>query len=227
MLKNVLISIILCLFLTSFAPADEVKERLIEGIKQYKEGNYLGAIQTMEKIIVSDPGNALAHYYSAISYVQVGDTLRSQIAYDRVISISPNSQIARYAEIGKQLLKQENRSRSSNFFKKKGPEQPDFYGENVEQDIEYRNLKLLIEKINRNEKIDPSEYENFKDFSPDKSHINQPDRAEAARAMQILMRTGINPGMNMNTDMLSQFMQTMLSNMMMPNMADFSDKKDY
>lgn len=277
MIKKLLISVLLSVLLVSLVFAAEESEDiklLIEGVKSYKEGNYLGTVQTMEDVIGINPGNALAHYYMAISYVRLGDAEKASEAYNKVIVLSPGSQLAKYSQIGKKIMYPQQETLDQ---VKQEATPADFYNENVEKEMENRNLKFLIEKINRNKSIDSSEYQKFEDFTPDKSHGGQPDNEEVARALDTLKRAGINPfndyakpamnpemmqmsmlgsafgGMGMGGQQNSnpmnmlpmlmmmqqqngqgsdnrmdpQFMQTMLTNMMMPNMMDFSEKKDY
>lgn len=278
MTKKILISALLSILLASFAFADGDNKLAIKGIEQYKKGNYLGTIQTMEEVIDSDPGNALAYYYIAISYVQLGDQSKALAAYDTVIMLSSGSQLAKYAQIGKKVMFPQAPEIDISENKKEKNISEKFYSENVEKDMESRNLKFLIEKINRNKTVDPSEYQKFEDFTPDKSHSGMPDNQEIAQALQTLQRAGINPfngyskpainpemmqmsmlgsafggmgmggqqnsnpvnnilpmlmmmqankGQNSPNNVDPQFMQSMLTNMMMPNMADFTDRKDY
>ncbi len=268
---NIIISIIISISLCSFTVAEE-KDLLIQGVKSYKEGNYLGTVQLMEEVIEENPGSALAYYYTAISYVMLGDTAKARESYDKVIVLSPGSQLARYSEIGKRLMETKPVKNDEKTIEK-DEITSDFYEEKVEKDMKERNLKFIIEKINRDKKISPEEYQKFEDFSPDKS-MERPNNEEIQKAMQVLMQAGISPGMPAGIDtgvmnpqlmqmsMLTggmsgqqnnnpmnmlpmlmmmqgqnngstqdnynpQFIQSMLNNMMMPNMMDFSDKRDY
>lgn len=274
MVKNIFLSLVFCLViaLSTFAEGDN--ELLKQGIKSYKEGNFLGASQIMEDVVNENPGSAIAHYYLAMSYVQIGKISEAQEAYDTVIMLDPASQLSRYAQIGKKLLEEspipEEKEEKKTHTKHKTKSPTDFYTEEVQRELEERNIKFLIEKMNRNKPILPEDYQNFKDYSPGKSHLGKPTQEEIAVAYQTLIRAGINPqmmqmenmsamnpmmgmfsnnnsqGNNMNNLMPllmmmqgqnmpggqrnydPEFMQTMVQNMVMPNMMDFSsDNKNY
>ncbi|OGI01725.1 MAG: hypothetical protein A2Y25_06580 [Candidatus Melainabacteria bacterium GWF2_37_15] len=292
MIRKFIISLVVCIFVSSVAFANEGKELLLKGIKYYKDGNYLGTVQTMEKVIKNNPGSGLAYYYTAISYVKLGETSKAQEFYSQVITVSPNSQLSKYSEIGLKLLTPVEPKADPAMVE--GKSLPDVSSpENVEKELEERNIKYLIDKVNRKQNVDPSEYQDFKDFSPGKSSIDKPNEEDIAKAWQTLMKAGINPmqnanysnpamnpaltpemiqmsmltsamggmngmggmgmqqgGGNSSANMLPllmmmqaqnsqmggqaagnnfdpQFMQSMLTNMMMPNMADFFENKEH
>jgi len=264
MLKKIIISLIFFVSTTSLVFAYEGQELLLKGIKQYKNNNYLGTIQTMEKVIKNNPGSTIAYYYRGISYAQIGKSAEAETAYNKVIILDPYSQLATYAEIGKKQLHSEendnNKNEENDFLKKF---KNDFYSDNVKEDLNKRKLKIFMDKINNHQKVKPSEYQEFKDFSPEKSQKPTPE--QIAKAYQTLAGAGINfpqaggmtpemmqmnmmgfgsQGGNNSKNMLPllmmmqnqqgqenidpQFMQTMLSNMMMPdltNMYDDNNKK--
>lgn len=210
MAKNVFLSLLICLLLSFSAIAEEDNEFLKEGIKSYKEGNYLRTVQIMEEVVEDNPGSALAYYYLAMAYVQVGNADDAKEAYDNVIMLSPGSQLSRYAEIGKNLLeiRPEEKLPEAPVLKTK-KSKTEFYTENVEKDMEERNLKFLIEKMNRNKTVQPEDYQDFKDFSPDKSSNDMPSKEEIAQAYQTLMKAGINPYQNYSNPGLSPEMMQM------------------
>lgn len=69
-------------------------------VAKYKKGNYVGCLQDTKEILKKDPDNAMAQYYSAISYVQIGDSAKAQEAYNSVIKLSPNSTLTSYSKKG-------------------------------------------------------------------------------------------------------------------------------
>ena len=266
MLKKIIISFIFVVSMTSLAYADNGQELLVKGVKQYKNGDYLGTIQTMESVIKDNPGNAIAYYYMGISYVQIGKPIEAEAAYDKVIAIDPVSQLATLAETGKKQLKpnakkKEKKKEESDFMKSL---QDNLYSNTAKEDIEKRKLKIIMDKLNNHQKVDPSEYQELEDFSPDKSQAPTPD--EIAKAYQTLAKAGINPyqqgsmspemmqmnmmglggqqnnnSMNNMLPMLMmmqqqqqqgqgnvdpQFMQTMLSNMMMPDLTNMYESNN-
>ncbi len=272
-MKKTIISLILLIFLASPALADKPNALLLQGVKNYKNSNYLGTIQIMKKVIKQNPGSIIAHYYAAISYVQIGKAGKAETEYNIVISIDPNSQLAAYSELGKkQLHPEKNKTGAPGSDLKKSSK--NVYSNDVEKGIKQRNLDFIKEQVNNNKKIDPSEYKKFEDFTPKKSSNAAPTSKEIANAYETLSRAGINPSspktgfnpqmmeMNMLTSSLGgmgggrsgggnsmkmlpllmmlqnqqgaknkvnpQFMQSMLSNMMMPDMTSlYGNDKNY
>ena len=274
-MKKFIISLILLICLTSPTLADNPNAMLLQGVKNYKNNNYLGTIQIMEKVIEKNPGSIIAHYYMAISYVQIGKANEAETEYNKVIALNPYSQFASYAELGKERLHPEEKKKQ---FSKEGlfkKHLNNTYSDNVEKKIKQQNIDFIKEKVNNNEKINPSEYKKFEDFTPKKSSNAKPSSKEIADAYETLSRAGINPSssstqginpqmmeMNMLTSSLGgmgggrtggnsmkmlpllmmmqnqqqggknnvdpQFMQTMLSNMMMPDITGlYGNNKNY
>ncbi len=275
-MKKLLITLLFMSFISSPAFADDYQELLLRGIKDYKEENYLGTIQSMSKIVEDNPGSMLAYYYLAISYAQIGKLDKAEKAYNNVIYIDPNSQLAALAELGKERLYPKKTKKADdktqeymNKFENK------FYSENVEESIKKRKLKYIIDQVNSNREIKSSDLEKFENFTPDKSAKPTPD--EIAKAYQTLTQAGFNPGgfnsvqasggfnpemmqmsmlaasmggnsgissggnsMNMLPLLMMmqnpqgqqkidpEFMQTMISNMMMPDLSGFyGSNKNY
>ncbi len=267
-MKKFLITFILIIFMTSPVFADDYQDLLLQGIKYYKEKNYLGTIQAMKKIIKVNPGSMLAHYYIAISYAQIGESNEAEAAYNRVIFIDPNSQLAALAELGKERLYPEKTIEDQPLDKKlKNNFQNKLYSENVEEDIKRRKLKYIIDQVNSRREIEANDLEKFEDFTPDKS--SRPTSQEISQAYQTLARAGLsaNPGSGFNPELMQmnmlaasmggnmglqqgsgamnmlpflmmmqnqqgnidpEFMQTMISNMMMPDMTGlYESNKNY
>ncbi len=265
-MKKFLITLILFISMMSSAFADDYQKQLLRGIQAYKEGDYLGTVQVMEKIIENNPGSMLAHYYLAISYVQIGKPDEAKIEYDRVIFLDPNSQLAGYAELGKERLnpeKEKEKNESVNKFLQDA--EINIFSENVEEGLKQRKLRYIIDNANKRREITPDEFKKFKDFTP-KSSV--PTREEIAQAYQTLSRAGLNPRQNygFNPEMMQmsmlgaslggntggpansgnsmnmlpflmmmqnrqdkidpEFMQSMISNMMMPDMMNLYDSKN-
>ena len=73
---------------------------LASAIKLYKSGNYVQAYNAFQNIVSRDPSNAVAYYYLAISSVQVGKKDEAIENYSRVIDLSTNRQLTKYAKKG-------------------------------------------------------------------------------------------------------------------------------
>ncbi len=285
-MKKFLISFILIFFITTIARAEEQSEIMLKGINRYKEANYLGTIQIMEKIINDNPGSTLAYYYKAISYAQIGDINKAEESYSNVIQLDPNSQLASLAKKGLKLLQPQVEVKPVSMEKppilsekiNTSSKDPDFLTDDVKEDITKRKLDFIIERINNKKELKPSDFNEFEDFSPNKTYKGTPSSEEIAYAYQILAKAGINPHQNqtsgMNPEMMQismlnstlngtngnnstgvnngnnmmnmmpflmmmqtqqgennnidpDFMQAMLSNMMMPDMTGFYNNNNY
>lgn len=69
-------------------------------IAKYKKGNYTGCLQDVEPILKKDPSNAMAQYYSAISYTRIGETEKARAAYDNVIKLNSSATLTNYSKKG-------------------------------------------------------------------------------------------------------------------------------
>lgn len=99
-LKVVLLTIIFMFGVNVFALDDTV----IDAIKKYKSGNYTGCMQDLKSYIKKDPSNALAHYYLAVSYANLGENSEAIEAYNKVLALRPNEVLVNYAKKGKEIL---------------------------------------------------------------------------------------------------------------------------
>ena len=68
------------------------------GIQQYKQENYIGAIQSFIKVIQNEPNNAYAKYYLALSYTQLGEKNMAQTIYSELSKNEDEKVIAHYAQ---------------------------------------------------------------------------------------------------------------------------------
>jgi tetratricopeptide (TPR) repeat protein len=272
-MKKILISLMLIISLAAGVHAKGQSPLVKEGIKKYKQGNYLSTIEIMDKVIKDDPGNALAYYYMAISYVQTGNNDKATECYNSVISLDPNSSLGNYSMIGISQINPED-------VKEELPENSnsdsgvvgELYSQKVKDDLNARNLRFLIEKINNDKTIEPSEYRKFEDFTPkNKSFNNKPSGEEIANALHVLSKAGLDltrgnsyAGLNINPEMMQlslmgnayggngqnnsmnmlpllmmmqaqpgnenkfdpQFLQQMITSMMMPSMMDMYSTKN-
>lgn len=73
-------------------------------IEKYKNKNYSGCLQELFSLVKQDPSNALAYYYMAMAYTYVDMQADAIEAYEKVISLNPNSQLVSYATRGRDCL---------------------------------------------------------------------------------------------------------------------------
>lgn len=181
---------------TSSLTKTGAKKLLNTAISKYKTKNFIGAMQDLEDITYADPGNALAHYYLAMCYVQIGDRDRASSQYDMVISLSPNSQLATNANIGKNNLKPDKQMPDINKIIDPAV-QPvkDFFSEEAKQKIQEKDIKNIIDNVNNNRDNNPEIYKRLQNFDPSakKSSNDKPSQEDVKAAMEVLTKAGINP----------------------------------
>lgn len=103
-MKKILAAIVCILLTTNICLADNIKKLFDQGVKEYKDGNYVESADIMSNIVSLNPGNILAHYYLAISDVQIGKINSAKDEYNNVLKLDPNSQIGLYAKKGLQMI---------------------------------------------------------------------------------------------------------------------------
>jgi tetratricopeptide (TPR) repeat protein len=217
-MEKTIISLILAVSIASSAYAASVSPQLKQAIRQYKTQNYIGAMQTLEKITANDPGNALAHYYLGMCYVQVGDTTKASTEYDMVITLSPNSPLAANATTGKcnlssnPLSLDQDKSKLPVVQSSKG-----FLSDEVKEKLQQKSIKTIIDNVNNNRENTPAIYNRVESLDKKSSSDDKPTQEQIAEAMQVLSKAGINtanPNMaNMQTSQINPEMMQM--NMLM------------
>ncbi len=75
---KVLFPLMLVLLLTSFVPA---QEKLKDAVDQYRAGNYGAAIEAIEKLNSSAPGNHQSFLYLGAAYAQIGKEKEARAAF--------------------------------------------------------------------------------------------------------------------------------------------------
>ncbi len=73
-------------------------------VAKYKKGNYSGCLQELFSLTKKHPENAEAYYYMAIIYTHLDMKTEAIEAYEKVISLKPNTSLAQYATKGKDCL---------------------------------------------------------------------------------------------------------------------------
>lgn len=74
---------------------------------RYNKGNYTGALQELYALLKKEPSNAEGYYYLAMVYTKLGDTGSANSCYQKVISLSYDEDLVRYAKKGKACLNEE------------------------------------------------------------------------------------------------------------------------
>ncbi len=202
------------------------------GISNYKKGNYTGSVEILEKAVKQNPGNALAHYYLAMSYVKVDKKENAISEYQNVIKLNPNDQLAAYALVGLKGLggsmpekaadttantsvpamadNMEN-SKMTNVNSKLKPNE--YASDSVKDFIKETTLKHIIESVNTNGKVDEEKLKELKDFSKSQNTdtTKMPTDEEIANAVKTLYKlsalTGAGNNMNSTPAVNPEMMQ--------------------
>lgn len=189
-------------------------------IKKYKAGNYTGCLQDCQRILISNPSNATAYYYLAISLVQAGKKDEAILAYSQVLKLNTNPKLSEYANTGKRCLETpdqchleaEDVAGSNPEIDKLIATPSSTMSESVKRDFEKRRIDAIKNKINAGKELDSYEFNKTRDFSKQKGDIetfeklagNTPSNEEIANALKILNDAGINPYASQNVMQASQ-----------------------
>ena len=107
MKKRILIalSVLICTMTIPFVEArTTVTPALASAIKLYKAKNYSQCYNSLQTVVMNDPSYALAYYYLAMTSAQIGKKEEAITNYSKVIALSPNSQLGKYATKGKTCI---------------------------------------------------------------------------------------------------------------------------
>lgn len=193
-MKKIIISLILAVSFVTSVFAAGVSPQLKYAIKLYKSKNYLGSMQALEAITANDPGNALAHYYLGMCYVQVSDTTKAAAEYDMVITLSPTSELASNANTGKTNLSgKPQQAAPLDKFINPLVQKKEFLSDEAKSKIQEKNIKTIIENVNNKRENDPAIYNRIDNLEPKKSSNDKPTQEQITEAMEVLKKAGIDP----------------------------------
>jgi len=199
-------------------------------IAKYKKGNYTGCIQEMYSILKKDPSNAVAHYYAALCYTQLGDSANAVQSYEKVIALNPNKVLLDYATKGKDCLTggptcepDQEQDELDTFISS-----PYGNGLSPELSIEMKQKQLerVKQTINTKEELNRKDIEKIRKIDSNKSEAKQTEKLASAEptsdevlaAIDVLKRAGVNVSLqNVSSQNENYYM-----NMMNP-MATYSD----
>lgn len=191
----------------SFAQSSYVSPVKV-AIKKYKAGNYTGCLQSCQYIIKSNPSNALAYYYMAMSYVQAGKKNEAINAYAKVLSLKPNAKLAEYATTGKRCLETPDQcvlqtdtgsSISPELDKFIATPYNDGLSDTVRRDFEQKRLDEVKNQINSDKELDDYQFKKLNDASgqtssdENKTIVKKPTNDEVVAALKVLNDAGLNP----------------------------------
>ena len=160
-------------------------------INLYKTGNYIGCIDSSDKVISANPSNIFAYYYKGLAYTQLGKKNDATDAFNQVIELNSNSTLVDFAKkanacitspnecekYGKETNELENFIKSTNF-----------YSQSVQAKVNQKKLDRIRENIN----------DEINDIAKPEKKSEIPTNDEIANAVKTLAKLGINPLANVN-----------------------------
>lgn len=164
---------------------------LNSAIKMYKASNYSECYTALQDIIKKDPSNALAYYYLAMTSAQIGKRDEAISNYVKVMTLSPNGVLCKYAAKGKVCLEEPEKCHESE--EAADPEDSFIRGaygsgfsEQVRSDYEKHKIENLMREMNRGKDVEPQKFKDYKDFSGE-----VPTNDEIVAALRVLQRAGL------------------------------------
>ncbi len=186
----VLLTALICASTINYASAKTTSNTsLASAIKMYKAGNYSQCYVVLNNIVKKDPSNAVAYYYLAMTASQIGKKDEAITNYEKVITLSPNSQVGLYAAKGKLCIESPDKcheetatSDLDEFIKRRFGSG---FTEEVRGDFEKQKIENLMREMNRKNDIPAERFQEYKDFSG-----AVPSNDEIVSALRVLQRAG-------------------------------------
>ena len=163
-----------------------------QAIKYYKSGNYVQTSVACDKIIKNHPDNSLAHYYLAMSYVQLGKKDEAIAEYEKVLELSQNTVLGSYAKKGKICIEEPDRCNAPEPSKVDETWEDKFiksnygFSQKARGVHEREKIENLKREINRNDEMSPSKFRGYKDYSS-----YSPTNDEIVAALRTLQKAGL------------------------------------
>lgn len=198
-------------------------------IAKYKKGNYTGCIQEMYSIIKKDPSNAVAYYYIALCYTQIGDNTNAVKSYEKVIALNPNQTLLNYATKGRDCITGGPACSPEGEHDELDTFVNSPYGNGLSPELsvemKQKQLERVKQTINTKEELNKKDIEKIRKIDSkseakqtEKLAYAEPTSDEILSAIDVLKRAGVNVSLqNASSQNENSYM-----NMMNP-MAAYSD----
>ena len=187
----VMLTALICASTINYASAKTTSNTsLASAIKMYKAGNYSQCYDVLSNIVKKDPSNAVAYYYLAMTSAQIGKKDEAITNYEKVITLTPNSQVGLYASKGKTCLETPDKcneesetSALDNFVQSRFGSG---FADEVRSEFEKQKIENLMREMNRKNDISPQQFKEYKDFSSE-----LPTNDEIVSALRVLQKAGL------------------------------------
>ena len=176
----VILSVLICTMSMAVVDAKSTTSpALASAIKMYKTKNYSGCYIALNDIVKKDPS------------AQIGKKDEAIDNYTKVMSLSPNGVLGKYAAKGKVCL--ENPDKCHEPEEAADPDDAFIRGgfgsgfsEKVRSDYEKQKIENLMREMNRGKDVQPQNFKDYKDFSS-----QAPTNDEIVAALRVLQRAGL------------------------------------
>lgn len=181
-LLSIAILAIIGLSTTAYAAGNSA---LNYAIQKYKTKNYVGCIQDTTDLTKKDPSNAVAYYYMAISYAKIGNKEKALDAYQKVIDLSTNDTLVKYAQKGTLCINEPESCTTGGGSSNADSELDKFIrsGSTYSSEVNKKLKEMRSEQMKNNINNDADQMQ--------KSEM--PTNDEIAEAVKTLAKAGINP----------------------------------
>ena len=200
----VLMTAIICASTVNFACAKTTTSNsaLASAIRLYKTGNYSQSYIAFNNIVKRDPSNAVAYYYLAMTSAQIGKKDEAVANYEKVISLSPNGQLGRYATKGKTCLETPDKCHEESTETAEDSFIQSRFGtgfsDKARSDYENHQIENLMREMNSGNVVTTQKFRDYKDFSSE-----VPTNDEIVAALRVLQRAGLSDVLNNNVNEMS------------------------
>ena len=180
---------------------------LAGAIEKYKQSDYSGCLQELLSYVIKEPADAVAFYYIAMSFANIGDNSAAVEAYQKVIDLTKDPKLSAYAVKGKDCLTNGPTCPNSETDpQKKGGKGVDksaepsavneteqlekfineAYGSGLSSEMEKQmkeeTLKQIQESINKKDSLENSDVQRIKNFDNENSSSETDTRDKIANA---------------------------------------------
>ncbi len=201
----IFLSIFLFAGITSVFGADKIKvaPEVYQGISKYKQQNYAGCIQDMQKAIDNNSMDdlSLAHYYMGNAYAMLGNKAKASQSYGTVIQLNTSPGLVKYARQGAACVSDAEKCNSidslNGFINSGKSIHPKIIYDIQEQELQ--QVKTEINRSNGKTDINFDKYKYINDASDE-----MPTDKEIADAVKTLAKIGITPYAQNNQNQYSQ-----------------------
>ena len=193
---------------------------LTDAIEKYKKSDYTGCIQELFSYVMKEPNDAIAYYYIAMSYTNIGESNSAVEAYQKVLEMTKDPKLYEYAAKGKDCLtngplcpnnvtengkiEQKTDQKGSDNVLEKFINAP--YGNGLSSEMEKqmkeKTLKQIQESINTKDSLENSDVQRIKKFDNENSSSGtntldkianaEPSDKEILKAIKTLRDAGMN-----------------------------------